>query len=107
MLSKLSPFTTRPLYRLMSSPAAKRMKSTKVRRTADGQYMVSPQVIGTHSGTFHCDEALAVFMLRQTAEFKDAGASCDQLQSAKLTPDVVRTRDPAKRETDTASLQPR
>ena len=46
-------------------------------------------------------------MLRQTAEFKDAGASCDQLQSAKLTPDVVRTRDPAKRETNTASLQPR
>ncbi|RXK36769.1 hypothetical protein M231_05930 [Tremella mesenterica] len=33
----------------MSSPAAKRLKSTKI--------------IGTHSGTFHCDEALAVFML--------------------------------------------
>ncbi|WWD04946.1 hypothetical protein V865_003017 [Kwoniella europaea PYCC6329] len=54
----------------MSSPIAKRMKSTKV--------------IGTHSGTFHCDEALAVFMLRLTDEFKDA--------------DLVRTRDPAKLE---------
>ncbi|WVR06402.1 hypothetical protein IAU60_003433 [Kwoniella sp. DSM 27419] len=54
----------------MSSPVAKRMKSTKI--------------IGTHSGTFHCDEALAVFMLRMTDEFKDA--------------DVVRTRDPAKLE---------
>jgi uncharacterized UPF0160 family protein len=68
------------------SPIAKRMKSTKV--------------IGTHSGTFHCDgrcifeslgraaelpvpthlvltlaEALAVFMLRLTDEFKDAGES--------------------------------
>ncbi|NXD32766.1 MYG1 protein, partial [Spelaeornis formosus] len=40
--------------------------------------------IGTHSGTFHCDEALAVFMLRQTDEFRDA--------------DVVRTRDGAKLE---------
>ncbi|KAK4683595.1 MYG1 exonuclease, partial [Tremellales sp. Uapishka_1] len=54
----------------MSSPIAKKMKSTKV--------------IGTHSGTFHCDEALAVFLLRLTDEFKDA--------------DLVRTRDPAKLE---------
>ena len=45
--------------------------------------MKSTKVIGTHSGTFHCDEALAVFMLRQTEQFKGA--------------DVVRSRDPAKR----------
>lgn len=37
-------------------------------------------VVGTHSGTFHCDEALACFMLRQTAQFRDAR--------------VVRSRDP-------------
>ncbi|WVQ96436.1 hypothetical protein IAU59_003541 [Kwoniella sp. CBS 9459] len=55
---------------MSTSPIAKKMKSTKV--------------IGTHSGTFHCDEALAVFMLRMTDEFKDA--------------DVVRTRDAAKLE---------
>ena len=36
--------------------------------------------IGTHSGTFHCDEALGCFLLKQTAQYKDA--------------DVVRTRDP-------------
>lgn len=36
--------------------------------------------IGTHSGTFHCDEALGCWMLRRTAAF--AGAP------------VVRTRDP-------------
>lgn len=36
--------------------------------------------IGTHSGTFHCDEAMGVFMLRQTAQFADA--------------EVVRSRDP-------------
>lgn len=29
--------------------------------------------IGTHSGTFHCDEALGCFMLKQTNEFKDCG----------------------------------
>lgn len=41
---------------------------------------MSAKRIGTHSGTFHCDEALAVYMLRQTASFKDAP--------------VVRSRDP-------------
>jgi uncharacterized UPF0160 family protein len=38
------------------------------------------KTIGTHSGHFHCDEALAVFLLRKTAAFKDA--------------QLVRTRDP-------------
>ncbi|CAO3564357.1 unnamed protein product [Mortierella alpina] len=38
--------------------------------------------IGTHNGHFHCDEALAVHMLYQTKQFKDA--------------QLVRTRDPAK-----------
>ena len=36
--------------------------------------------IGTHSGTFHCDEALGCFLLHQTKQF--AGA------------EIVRTRDP-------------
>ena len=31
------------------------------------------QVIGTHNGTFHCDEALAVYMLRQTSTYATAG----------------------------------
>ncbi|GJP85409.1 hypothetical protein CLOP_g15522 [Closterium sp. NIES-67] len=35
--------------------------------------------IGTHSGTFHCDEAMGCFLLRRTEKFKDA--------------DVTRTRD--------------
>ncbi|PBK77231.1 metal-dependent protein hydrolase [Armillaria solidipes] len=38
-------------------------------------------VIGTHNGTFHCDEALAVFLLRQTTAYQGA--------------DLKRTRDPA------------
>eukprot|EP01118_Nematostelium_gracile_P002361 TRINITY_DN12591_c0_g1_i2.p1 TRINITY_DN12591_c0_g1~~TRINITY_DN12591_c0_g1_i2.p1 ORF type:complete len:352 (-),score=83.42 TRINITY_DN12591_c0_g1_i2:50-1054(-) len=36
--------------------------------------------IGTHGGHFHCDEVLACFMLKQTAEWKHA--------------EIVRTRDP-------------
>jgi uncharacterized UPF0160 family protein len=43
----------------MQANPAKRQKSTKV--------------IGTHNGTFHCDEALAVFLLRQTATYAHAG----------------------------------
>ncbi|KAL0580413.1 hypothetical protein V5O48_001658, partial [Marasmius crinis-equi] len=39
------------------------------------------KVIGTHNGTFHCDEALAVFLLRQTSTYRDS--------------DLKRTRDPA------------
>lgn len=38
--------------------------------------------IGTHNGTFHCDEVLACFFLRQLPEYKDA--------------EIVRTRDPAQ-----------
>lgn len=42
----------------------------------------SRKLIGTHDGTFHCDEALAVSMLKCLPEFKDAI--------------VVRTRVPAE-----------
>jgi MYG1 exonuclease len=31
------------------------------------------KVIGTHNGTFHCDEALAVYMLRLTETYRNAG----------------------------------
>ena len=36
--------------------------------------------IGTHSGTFHCDEALGCYLLRKTSQFGDA--------------EIVRSRDP-------------
>jgi len=36
--------------------------------------------IGTHNGTFHCDEVLACWMLRQLPDYKDA--------------EIIRTRDP-------------
>jgi len=40
----------------------------------------SPVKIGTHNGTFHCDEVLACFMLRLLPEFREST--------------IVRTRDP-------------
>ncbi|KAE8626999.1 hypothetical protein XENTR_v10006830 [Xenopus tropicalis] len=40
---------------------------------------MTPQ-IGTHNGTFHCDEALACFLLRTVEPYRDA--------------EIVRTRDP-------------
>ncbi|AOW04609.1 uncharacterized protein YALI1_D33105g [Yarrowia lipolytica] len=58
----LTRFTT-PTVSFMS--VAKKAKMTKT--------------IGTHSGAFHADESLAVFMLKQLPEFKDA--------------DLVRSRD--------------
>ncbi|KAL1413062.1 hypothetical protein Q8F55_000811 [Vanrija albida] len=55
---------------MSTSPAAKKQKMTKT--------------LATHNGTFHCDEALAIYLLRQTDEFKDS--------------QLVRSRDPAKLE---------
>ncbi|GJJ15703.1 hypothetical protein Clacol_009981 [Clathrus columnatus] len=54
---------------MSEQPACKRAKTER-------------KVIGTHSGSFHCDEALAVYLLRLTKTYEKA--------------DVVRTRDPAK-----------
>ncbi|KAH9944402.1 GAMM1 protein [Epithele typhae] len=43
--------------------------------------MEGSKVIGTHNGTFHCDEALAVYLLKHTKAYENAG--------------LKRTRDPA------------
>jgi len=40
------------------------------------------KTIGTHNGTFHCDEVMACFMLKLLPEYKDS--------------EIVRSRDPAK-----------
>ncbi|XP_030633296.1 MYG1 exonuclease [Chanos chanos] len=62
-------FVSKAHRRYMHSPKAKRHCSN-----------MSPVKIGTHNGTFHCDEVLACFFLRQLSEYKDA--------------EIVRTRDP-------------
>ncbi|TDL22092.1 metal-dependent protein hydrolase [Rickenella mellea] len=47
------------------------------------------KVIGTHNGTFHCDEALAVFLLKQTAIYHDAAVVRTRQQSVLETCDIV------------------
>ncbi|XP_066319242.1 uncharacterized protein [Miscanthus floridulus] len=63
------------------SPAAASPKRLRVHSTAaaDGDGVGSGKRVGTHNGSFHCDEALGCFLIRLTSQF--AGA------------DVVRTRD--------------
>ncbi|XP_028855186.1 MYG1 exonuclease [Denticeps clupeoides] len=66
-----APRTAGAQRRSMQAPAAKRLC---------GGNMAAK--IGTHNGTFHCDEVLACFFLRQLPEYKDA--------------EIIRTRDPAE-----------
>lgn len=47
---------------------------------ASGEAGQNKKRVGTHNGSFHCDEALACFLIRLTSKFAAA--------------DVVRTRDP-------------
>ena len=57
------------------------MKRAFVGAAAEAKkFKMSGKTIITHSGSFHCDESLACFLLHQTEEFKDAN--------------IVRTRDP-------------
>lgn len=53
---------------------------TKMAESAAKRVKTSPVVVGTHSGHFHADEALAVHMLRQLPLYRDST--------------LVRTRDP-------------
>ncbi|KDQ63733.1 hypothetical protein JAAARDRAFT_29765, partial [Jaapia argillacea MUCL 33604] len=72
--------TIYPSQRLSSFAPLRKMSSSS-EQPVKKQRLNPSKVIGTHNGTFHCDEALAVFMLRQTTLYRDA--------------DLKRTRDPA------------
>ncbi|CAE6503879.1 unnamed protein product [Rhizoctonia solani] len=58
------------------------------------------RVIGTHNGTFHCDEALAVFLLRQTKEYAEASVTRTRdpkiLETCDIVVDVGAVYDPEK-----------
>lgn len=82
------PSSDRPTKRAMGGSqstaraTAARSLDIEVVSRLDSSTMVPGQrkLIGTHDGTFHCDEALACAMLRHLPEYEDAA--------------VVRTRDP-------------
>jgi len=65
----------------LTGPVAVTASDSENQRATKKAKIETP-TIGTHNGTFHCDEALAVFLLRQTSKYKDAN--------------LIRTRDPAK-----------
>lgn len=79
-------FSPNPNVRRMSSiiePIAKKLKSSKVSTDVNvnmqSRFWVTHTIIflirqtmGTHSGTFHADEALGIALLRKTEEYKDA-----------------------------------
>ncbi|KAJ3680167.1 hypothetical protein LUZ60_016445 [Juncus effusus] len=73
---------------LMASAAAASPK--KARTTVAAFSAGDKKRVGTHNGSFHCDEALGCFMIRLTSKFAEA--------------DVVRTRDPQVLETLDAVL---
>jgi len=56
--------------------------SSRKMAASTGSAESSPKFIGTHDGTFHCDDVTACFMLKQLDRFKNH--------------DIVRTRDPEK-----------
>lgn len=65
---------------------------------------VKPNTIGTHSGTFHCDEVLAVYLLSQHPDFSKHSVlrTRDQelLDQCDIVVDVGSVFDPAKKRLD-------
>lgn len=57
-------------------------------------------LIGTHDGTFHCDEALACAMLKMLPEYRDAAIvrtrDPEELERCSVVVDVGATYDPAR-----------
>ena len=64
--------------RLMSNA-----KTARVSDSSSPSSHASLKRVGTHNGSFHCDEALGCFMIRLTRKFFNA--------------EIVRTRDPQVR----------
>lgn len=65
--------------------------------------LISPK-IGTHNGTFHCDEALACFMLKQLPEYRHADIvrtrNSEELAKCDVVVDVGGVYDPEKHRYD-------
>jgi Uncharacterised protein family (UPF0160) len=75
---RVSTFRSQSLARPVRSLAYFRFLSMSSEQPVTKRLKTSSDnlVIGTHNGTFHCDEALAVFLLHQTPKYKDASALC-------------------------------
>ncbi|XP_048029328.1 UPF0160 protein MYG1, mitochondrial [Megalobrama amblycephala] len=66
--------------------------------------MMKKMRIGTHNGTFHCDEVLACFFLRQLPEYKDAeilrSRDASVLSECDVVVDVGGEFDPSRQRYD-------
>lgn len=62
------------VYRPSSHPRAKHSFTTVMASAEEDGAQKRPRAvkIGTHSGSFHCDEALGCYLLRKTAQFEGA-----------------------------------
>ena len=69
--NSLFPTTTVSAPGLSAGPVAVTASDPESQR-ATKKAKTESLTIGTHNGTFHCDEALAVFLLRETPKYKDA-----------------------------------
>jgi uncharacterized UPF0160 family protein len=65
---------------------------------------MAPKTIGTHDGSFHCDEALGCFLLHQTEAYADAtivrSRDPEVLSGCDVVIDVGATYDPTKNRFD-------
>lgn len=56
-------------------------------------------LIGTHDGCFHCDEVLAIFMLKQLPEYKNSQVlrtrDAEKLSKCDMVVDVGGVYDPS------------
>ncbi|CAH1983347.1 unnamed protein product [Acanthoscelides obtectus] len=87
---RLCIMSSKRVYKLMQEVCTKAVNVTNetashvwrgfATMASDPKNVRMARTIGTHSGVFHCDEALACYMLKQLDEYKDA--------------DIIRTRDP-------------
>lgn len=79
LLNQRLPFTFNTHLNLNTPFFLPLMASTKLPAFSTGSPTPTKRV-GTHNGSFHCDEALGCFMIRLTDNFSNA--------------EIVRTRDP-------------
>lgn len=74
------------------------LRASRINRTAFRQFHTMK--IGTHSGTFHCDEALAVYMLKTLPKWKDASVTrsrdTETLEACDIIVDVSGQYDGTK-----------
>ena len=70
-----------------NNPTAMLLATTKILSKATDEVLKT--AIGTHSGTFHCDEALACGMLKLLPQFKDVPIVRTRNQSLLEKCDIV------------------